>query len=85
MRTPRPEALRALSAAVGPHTKSQQLQNDMVQLFVSNHMNPADFERVLYRMIDPEDTFTRDDLGELMRSITTLGTARPTVPSSRWR
>lgn len=81
VKTPRPEALHTLTAAVSPHIKDTRLQNDMVQLFVSNHMQPDDFERIIFRMMDPDDAFTKDDLGQLMRSITTLGTARPTVPS----
>lgn len=80
-RMPRPEALHALTSAVSPHVKDIRLQSDMVQLFVANHVLAEDFERILYRMMDPDDSFTKDDLGQLMRTITTLGTARPTVPS----
>lgn len=81
VRMPRPEALHSLTSAVSPHVKNTKIQNDMIQLFVASHMDSDDFERVLYRMIDPDDTFTKVELTQLMRGITTLGTARPTLPS----
>src|SRR5690606_8743155 len=85
VRTPRPEALHAFTTAVSPHVKGVRLKNDMTQHFVGNHTHPEDFERVVFRMMDPEDRFTKDDLATLMKSIMTLGTARPIRPSSHWR
>lgn len=83
VRTPRPEALHAFTSAVSPHVKDARVKNNHIELFVRSHTHPEDFERIVYRMIDPEDNFTKEDLGSLMRSIMTLDTARPTVPSSR--
>lgn len=85
VRTPRPEALHAFTTAVSPHVKDARVKNNHIELFVRSHTHPEDFERIVFRMIDPEDNFTKEDLGSLMRSIMTLDTARPTVPSSRSR
>lgn len=85
VRSPRPEALHAFTTAVSPHVKDARVKNNHIELFVRSHTHPDDFERIVFRMIDPEDNFTKEDLGSLMRSIMTLDTARPTVPSSRSR
>lgn len=81
VRNPRPEALHAFTEATGPHIKDTRLRNDMIQLFLANHLEPDGFERIIYRLMDPDDEVDRDDLGNLMRDIVTLATNRPTVPS----
>lgn len=80
VRKPRPEALHAFSMAVSRYSPPE-IQNNMVALFVRSHMSIESYEQLLYRMMDPDDTITMDHLGEVMRKIATLGTARPTGPS----
>lgn len=78
-RRPRPEALHAFSMAVSKHSKTET-QTDMVTLFVQSHVAAASYELLLEQLMDPDGTFTTDDLGGVMRDIATLGTARPTAP-----
>lgn len=81
VRKPQPQALAAFSLASGKYIP-QQMQNDMVGLFIRQHMSETSHARVYERMMDPEDPeFTPSTLGDLMRRIATLGTSRPTAPS----
>lgn len=83
---PGPAALKSLTAATNS-SASAVFRNDMTTLFVQQHLHPDDWERVLVLMVDPAEDFDIRSLGEVMKSIATLGTARPTGPSSasRWR
>ncbi|TCN51772.1 hypothetical protein EV641_109163 [Rhodococcus sp. SMB37] len=84
VRKPQPTAIKALNAATGKGS-SAELRKDSMTLFVQHHLHPADWEMILVWMVDPEQSFSAASLGEVMRRIATLGTARPTVRSSRWR
>lgn len=85
-RKPGPAALKSLTAATNSKATAQ-FRNDMTTVFVQDHLHPEDWERVLVVMLDPASSFDVRSLGEVMRRIATLGTARPTGPSSvsRWR
>ncbi|WP_248957274.1 hypothetical protein [Rhodococcus ruber] len=85
-RKPQPTALRALTAATSKSVGAA-MRNDMVTLFVQDHLDPESWERLLVHMLDPATDFDVKSLGEVMKRIATLGTNRPTVPSSvsRWR
>lgn len=83
-RKPAPTALKALGAATSSSV-SKQMQSDMVTVFVQHHLHPADWEMLLVWMMDPAVDFDMKSLGEVMRRIATLGTARPTGRSSRSR
>lgn len=84
VRKPAPTAVKALNAATGKGS-SAELRKDSMTLFVQHHLHPDDWELLLVTMVDPEQSFSTATLGEVMRRIATLGTARPTGPSSRWR
>ncbi|AUM17351.1 hypothetical protein CSW53_13000 [Rhodococcus ruber] len=85
-RKPQPTALRSLTAATSKSVGAA-MRNDMVTLFVQDHLDPESWERLLVHMLDPATDFDVKSLGEVMKRIATLGTNRPTVPSSvsRWR
>lgn len=80
VRKPKPEAAQAVALASGKYTPVQT-QNDMVALFVRQHISPRSYAELLERMIDPDMDFTMADFGELFQQIATLDTARPTGPS----
>lgn len=81
VRRPTAQALAAFSLCSGKYI-NQKMQNDMVGLFIKQHMSEKSHERVYVRMMDPDDPeFTPQTLGELMRRIATIGTGRPTEPS----
>lgn len=47
-----------------------QLRNDVNSLFIVEHLSPASYERVMYRLISAhEPDYTEDTLGELMEAI----------------
>lgn len=77
---PQTAALMAFTMATSKYTTAK-VQNDMVALFVRNHISDRSYNDLLVAMMDPDDSFTMEDFGELMRLIATLGTARPTEPS----
>lgn len=79
-RMPQPAAIQAFAMATSRHSPAKT-QNEMVAMFVRNHISPRSYQELLERMMDPEDSFTIDQFGELMRRIATLGSARPTKPS----
>lgn len=79
-RMPQPAAIQAFAMATSRHSPVKT-QNEMVAMFVRNHISPRSYQELLERMMDPEDSFTIDQFGELMRRIATLGSARPTKPS----
>lgn len=73
VRQPSEQALAAFALSSGKYIP-QKLQNDLVGLFIKQHMSEAAHERVYVRLMDPEDpSFTPQTLGELMREIATLG------------
>ncbi|BCK58388.1 hypothetical protein [Nocardia wallacei] len=80
-RKPNAAALQAFSMAVSKYTP-QRTQNNMIALFVRNHISKRSYAELLQRMMDPDDPFTITSFGDLMAKIATLGSARPTGPSS---
>lgn len=81
VKKPQPQALAAFALASGKYI-TPEMQNDMVGLFIRNHMSDKSHRRAYERMMDPDDTFTQESMGKLMQLIATLGTGRPTAPSS---
>ncbi|MGW5514235.1 hypothetical protein [Nocardia africana] len=80
VRKPAPQALQAFSMAISKYAPPQ-IQMDMANLFVKNHISPLSYGRLLARMMDPEESFTMEDFGRLIEKIATLDTARPIEPS----
>lgn len=72
VRKPTEQALAGFSLAAGKYVP-QKLQNDLVSLFVKQHMSEESLERVFFRLLDPEDKdYTPATIGELMREIALL-------------
>lgn len=72
VRKPTSQALAGFSLATGKYVPAQVQQN-MVGLFLVNHMSEAAYERVYVRLMDPDDPdFTPDSLGEIMTLVATL-------------
>lgn len=77
---PKPQALAAFALASGKYI-TPTMQNDMVGLFIRNHLSEKSHARLYERMMDPEDDFNQEHTGQLMQRIATIGTDRPTEPS----
>jgi hypothetical protein len=58
----------------------QQIQ--LINAFLQRQLHPVDFQQVLRRLLNPDDTFTTDEYMELYRRAVTVGTARPFRRSS---
>lgn len=72
VRKPTEQALAGFSLASGKYVP-QKLQNDLVSLFVKQHMSERSMERVFFRLLDPDDSeYTPATIGELMRDIALL-------------
>lgn len=79
---PLPEAIDVLSRAWSKHSKAQRIAHATLVDFVSRYTHPDDLAVVLTHMADPDDlSFGSDDFNELVKSIATVGTARPFWPS----
>jgi hypothetical protein len=86
VRPPLPTALHAFEAAISPHQHTSRIRADMTARFVRQHMEAASYEKLIVRMIDPDHAGTMTGvISELLSTISTLGTARPFVPSRRSR
>lgn len=73
VRKPTEQALAGFALAAGKYVP-QKLQNDLVGLFIKNHMSEESHERMYERLMDPDDgSFTPQTLGEMMREIALLG------------
>lgn len=81
VRKPKPEALQAFNMAVSPHS-SNEIRNKYTTLFMLKHLSEKSYDWLLGRMSDPDDEFSFSDFADLMKAIATLGTGRPTEPSS---
>lgn len=81
VRKPKPQALAAFTLASSKYVPVE-VQNDMVGLFIRNHMSDKSMRRAYERMFDPEDDFTQETMGRLFARIATVGTDRPSEPSS---
>lgn len=74
IRVPKGAALQALGAA---RHNSLEFQDRLVNLFVAKHLSPETYERVMYRMVDPDDEeFTTGAWGELISAIAEVGGER---------
>lgn len=72
VRVPTEQAITAVSLASGRFIP-MQMQNDVVSLFLKNHLSDASFSRLFERLSDPDDDeFTPATLGEMMRRLTML-------------
>lgn len=72
VRKPSQQALAAFALSSGKYIP-QKLQNDLVGLFIKQHMSEECHEKVYVRLMDPDDPdFTPKTLGELMAAIATL-------------
>lgn len=80
-RKPLPNAVAVIAGAANAKI-STEARTAHLQRFIANHLAPEDYEGLLARMIDPDDTLPPDALLRVSRAIATAGTARPTVPSS---
>ena len=69
VRKPTEQALAAFGLVSGKYMP-MELQNNIVGLFVRQHVSPASWEKVLVRLLDPEDKeYTIATIGELMRTV----------------
>lgn len=82
VRRPIPKSLAALGKAVGAKISDAE-RNSYIGLFVQNHVEPDDFTRLLAGMMMGD--YPSDSVALVCKSISTWGTARPTVPSSTSR
>lgn len=74
IRVPKGAALQALGAA---RHNSLEFQDRLVNLFVAKHLSPETYERVMYRMVDPDDEeFTTGAWGEMISAIAEVGGER---------
>ena len=78
-RVPPPQALHVLRTATSGHVRAE-VQTDMTWLFLRDHLDEPSVDRIMAAMIDPDTTWDMTRLGEVIRAIATLGTARPFVP-----
>lgn len=80
-RSPLPNAVGALGMAANSKISDMEKQEYMT-LFLQNHLDSASMDRLYVAMMiepdSPENTMQR-----VARAIATIGTARPTMPSSR--
>lgn len=73
VRKPSEQALAGFALAAGKYVP-QKLQNDLVGLFIKNHMSEESHEHMYERLMNPDDPdFTPQTLGEMMREIALLG------------
>lgn len=81
-RRPLANALANLSMSASPKLTPQS-RNDYATLFLQAHLGPGEYARLLHGLMmeeHPPDTVDR-----VVQAISTMGTARPTSPSSRSR
>lgn len=69
VRIPAPQALTAVTLSSGRYVP-QNVQNDIVSMFLHKHMSPTSFARLFERLADPDDPdFGPGSLGELMAAL----------------
>ena len=81
-RVPSPAGLHAFTTATSPHV-SATIQTDMTWIFLRDHLHPDSVESIMSVMIDPDSGWDTARLGEVIRVLATLGTARPFGQSPR--
>jgi len=82
VRAPTTQALTGYSLASSKYI-ANEVRNDMTGLFISSHVGPESYGRVITRMMDGDDAeYTVDTVGELMREIVLLATAPKVIDES---
>jgi len=81
VKVPLPSALADLSA-IAEADGGAQIK--AINGYLRKHMHPDDFQKVLRRLLGPDDPFSADDYMELYRLAVTRGTARPFQQSWGW-
>lgn len=78
-RRPLPNALHNLAMAANADIE-QMSRSDYVVLFVRNHLDEGELERIYHGMITGDTPAS--SIERIARAVATWGTARPTSPSS---
>lgn len=78
-RRPLVNAVPALAMAANADIPAAA-RTDYVALFVRNHLDEGELERIYAEMITGD--MPADSIGRIARAVATWGTARPTSPSS---
>ncbi|WKK12052.1 hypothetical protein QYN14_00065 [Rhodococcus ruber] len=66
----------------GVQARPASVRNDAPMVFLSKHMSEKSLARMLERLADPDDTdFGFDKLDQLLTTLFTGETSRPTQPS----
>ena len=78
-RRPMPNAVAALAMAANSQI-DVLARSDYLVLFVRNHLDEGELERIYYEMIT--GAAPANSIERIARSVATWGTARPTLPSS---
>lgn len=78
-RRPLPNATSALAMAANSKIDAQA-RSDYLVLFVRNHLDEGELERIYHTMITGD--LPTDSIERIARAVATWGTARPTQPSS---
>lgn len=69
VRAPSDQALAGFSLASGKYVP-MEVKNDIVGLFVQNHISSDSYGRIMQRLMDPDDNvYQPETIGELMRAI----------------
>ena len=69
VRLPAEQALSAFAIGVSKYMPPE-VQNDVVGLFIAQHMSPASYTRVFARMMNPDDTeYNNKTIGKLMSQL----------------
>lgn len=80
-RKPMPKAADVLAKSINAKI-DRHAQVEYQALFVRNHLEDGEYERLTVEMIDPDRDLPADTVARVARCIATWGTPRPTVPSS---
>jgi hypothetical protein len=72
VRAPTQQALAGFSLASSKYVPSD-VKNDMTGLFISEHLGPESYGRIMQRLMDGDDPdYTTDTIGTIMREIVML-------------
>lgn len=81
-KVPSPTAINVFQKAISPHIKNQRISQEMTSRFLAQHIHPQDWELLMLGwMTEPDRT---PELGDVLRAVATVGTARPFVQSPGW-
>ena len=72
VRPPSQQALAAFSLGTSKHVPSQT-RSDLTGLFICRHLSPESYERIMDRLMNPEDEeYDVDTIGQLMFAVVQL-------------